>query len=203
MYQKFKNIFDILNVSRETFLMLDAYVNLILKWNAKMNLTASYDAEQIWIKHILVSAELILFIMDKDIKLIDLGSGAGMPGIVLSIMGVKEVILIESNAKKAAFLLQAAQISKFKIKIINDRIQNHQLNCDIITSRALASVDKLLDFSKYVNFTDRILLIKGSSVKSEISFSKKFIFDILDSRFNQNTSIVSIKKSNESHNINY
>jgi 16S rRNA (guanine527-N7)-methyltransferase len=183
-----------LNVSRETFIKLQEYVNLLIKWNNSINLISNNDIEDIWTKHILISAELIKYIPNRDIKIVDLGSGSGVPGIILSIMGVKEVVLIEANAKKASFLLQAAQISNGVVKVVNDRIENQQISCDIITSRALASVEKLLEFTKYVDFTDSMILIKGAKVSEEIKLSKNFKFDILDSNYNQNSSVVLVKK---------
>jgi 16S rRNA (guanine527-N7)-methyltransferase len=183
-----------LNVSRETFIKLQEYVHLLIKWNNSINLISSNDIEDIWAKHVLISAELIKYIPNRDIRIVDLGSGSGIPGIILSIMGVKEVVLIEANAKKASFLLQAAQISNGVVKIINDRIENQQISCDIITSRALASIEKLLEFTKYVDFTDSMILIKGANVSEEIKLSKNFKFDILDSNYNQNSSIVLVKK---------
>ena len=192
--QLVKDILSSINVPRETFSNLQKYVDLLIKWNKVINLISLNEIERIWEKHILICAELMLHIENKDIKLIDLGSGGGLPGVVLSIMGVKEVVLIESNSKKASFLLQAAQISPFKIHVINDRIENQTLTCDIITSRALAPIDKLLILTKYIQFSDRMVLIKGANAENEIDYSQKFNFDILSSKYSQNSSIVVIKK---------
>jgi 16S rRNA (guanine527-N7)-methyltransferase len=199
-----QKLLEELKVSRETFLKLEEYVVLLKKWNKSINLVSANDVDNIWEKHILICAELIKYISDLDIKVIDLGSGSGLPGIVLSIMGVKQIVLIEANTKKASFLLQASKISDNFVEVINDRIENQQLNCDIIVARALASMEKLLDFTKYINFTDSMLLIKGLEPEKEmyskeicpqkISFLNKFSFDISTSQYNKNSSIVIVKK---------
>ena len=182
-------------VSRETFAKLQEYVNLIIKWNKAINLISSNDIEDIWQKHILISAELMLHIPNKDIRIVDLGSGSGIPGMVLSIMGIKEMVLVESNNKKAAFLLQAAQISDFQVRVVNERIEKQQLECDIITSRALASTDKLISFTKYVHFNDSMILIKGVDIEDETNGLDGYELESISSRYSESTTIVKIKKT--------
>ena len=195
MLNELENFLSDFNVPRETILKLQQYVELLLKWNKSINLISAFETDYIWQKHILICAELIKYIDDKNIKIIDLGSGAGLPSVVLSIMGIKHVVAVEANSKKASFLLQAGQISGHKFEIINERIENLQLNCDIVTCRALAEVDQLLNFTKYVDFSNSMLLIKGSEVKDEISISKQFNFDIVESKYSSSSSIVIIKKT--------
>jgi 16S rRNA (guanine527-N7)-methyltransferase len=192
---KLEKAFEELGVSHATFLKLQEYVALLQKWNKSINLVSNNDIEDIWEKHILISAELIKYIPNKDITLVDLGSGSGIPGIILSIMGIKEVVLIEANAKKASFLLQASQISDFAVRVINQRIEDQKIICDVITSRALASIDKLLDFTKFIEFSKFMLLIKGNNAEQEINFSKNFKFDILNSSYSQSSSIVLVRKT--------
>jgi 16S rRNA (guanine527-N7)-methyltransferase len=194
-----QKLLEDLNVPRETFLKLEEYVFLLEKWNKSINLVSAGDIDNIWQKHILICAELMDYISDLDIKVIDLGSGSGLPGMVLSIMGIRQVVLIESNAKKASFLLQASKISNNIVQVISDRIENQQLDCDIIVSRALASTEKLLSFTKHVDFKDAMLLIKGPEVEKEIPLEKnpflhKFSFDISASKYNKSSNIVVVKK---------
>lgn len=196
MQSQLKELLEELGVSRETFPRLQEYVNLLTKWNKSINLISPHDITDIWQKHILVSAELMLHISDKNIKVVDLGSGSGLPGIVLSIMGIKEMILIESNSKKAAFLLQASQISQFNVKVLNTRIEEQKIRCDVVTSRALASTQKLLSFTDYISFTDSMILIKGANIGDETHVLKNYNFDIINSRYSQNTSIVKIREIN-------
>lgn len=156
------------NVSRETF---SAYLKLLEKWNDKINLVAK--DEDIWQRHILDSAQLYQFVSPDD-KILDVGSGAGFPGVVLSMMGVKEVTLVESDVRKAAFLLQASKLSPNKITILNERIENLHLKCDILTSRAFASVNDILNFCRNVKIEKKLLLLKGQRVMMEIEEAKNF-----------------------------
>ena len=96
------------DVSRETFNKLDDYVNLLLSTNKKFNLIGKSTEENIWQRHIIDSIQLIkLLNLEQDI-VIDVGTGAGIPGIILSICGVNTVYLVESKTKKTNFLKEAA-----------------------------------------------------------------------------------------------
>src|SRR5258706_10017837 len=97
--------YDLKNVSRETIGRLEAYHQLLLKWQPKINLVG--DPENAWERHFLDSAQLIEFLPDRTVKLLDIGSGAGFPGLVLAIMGMQNVHLVESDQRKAAFLKEA------------------------------------------------------------------------------------------------
>ncbi len=163
------------NVSREIF---EEYIQIVLKWNNKINLISkniSYD--DIWDRHVYDSMSLINFIDSND-KVIDVGSGAGFPGIILSLMGVKDVILIESDSRKAAFLLQASKLSNNKITILNKRVENVEIECDVLTSRACASIDDLLNLCKGIKVQKKCLFLKGKKAIVEIDIaSKKWDFE--------------------------
>lgn len=161
-------------VSREVYQKLIEYHDLLLKWNSAINLVSFNSIHEILQRHILDSLQLLKFIEDKDISIIDLGSGAGLPGIILSVCGIKKMTLIESDSRKAAFLLQASKISSGEIEIINDRVENIvDLKCDIVTSRALADLDMIFCYGKNIKIKDKYLLHKGKSYKKEILDAKK------------------------------
>lgn len=153
-------------VSRETFL---PYLELLDKWNNKINLVAK--GEDIWNRHVLDSAQLFEFINPTD-KIIDVGSGAGFPGIVLSLMGAKDVTLIEVDVRKSAFLLQAAKLSPNKITILNERVEKLELECDILTSRAFASINNILNLCQTIKVDKKFLLLKGQKAMIEIEEAK-------------------------------
>ncbi len=167
-----------LNVSRETFNYLEQYVTLLQKWNSKINLVKFNSKYDLWYRHILDSAQLIKYI-DKDLKVMDLGSGGGLPGIILSLLGVKDITLVESDSRKCVFLSQAKKISDNKITIENERIENlKQVNVDIITSRALCNIDKICSLIASFEINAKILLLKGKTVQEEIADAKyKWHFD--------------------------
>src|SRR5579871_1507956 len=95
---------EILRVSRETLARLQTYVDLLTRWNTKINLVGADTLADVWRRHILDSGQLVRHI-DRSVRsLVDLGSGAGLPGLVLAILGVPDVHLIEADQRKAAFL---------------------------------------------------------------------------------------------------
>ncbi len=157
-----------LDISRETIDRLKEYQDLLLKWNKSFNLIGTKEKENIWFRHIVDSAQLLNFIKTKNIELLDVGSGAGLPGIVLSICGIKKVFLVESNAKKCSFLLQASRISSNKIEIINDRAENLSMECDILTCRAFASVTRIFEATEGIAVREKYLLLKGKNYFSEL-----------------------------------
>ena len=89
----------LLNVSRETMSQLEAYLALLEKWQRRINLVANSTMVDVWQRHILDSAQLIKFYPANTKKILDVGSGAGFPGLVLAIMGNVEVDLVESDQR--------------------------------------------------------------------------------------------------------
>ena len=93
------------NVSRETIEKLETYANLLSRWQSKINLISTNSLQQAWHRHFLDSAQIYLMSPKKVASAIDVGTGAGFPGLVLSIMGMKNVQLVEQNKKKCAFCI--------------------------------------------------------------------------------------------------
>jgi len=198
--EKNENYLINLSISRETIERLKKFEELILKWNQKINLVSS-NSDQLWQRHIIDSIQLLEFIESKNIDLLDVGSGAGFPGVVLSIAGVKKVTLVESDSKKAAFLLQAASLSSNKIFIINDRIENVSLQCDILTSRAWANINNIFKFSKKIIVRDKYLLLKGKNYVSELEKAKnewEFEYNIENSITSLESKIIEIRNLTQS-----
>lgn len=103
------DILQIYNVSRETKEKIETYKTLVLEWNCKFNLISKSSVEHIWERHILDSVQLYKYIRPTDKILLDLGSGAGFPGMVLAIMAEQlnpelSINLVESIGKKTLFL---------------------------------------------------------------------------------------------------
>ena len=94
------------SVSRETIEKLETYATLLLRWQSKINLISTNSLQQAWHRHFLDSAQIYLMSPKKASSVIDVGTGAGFPGLVLSIMGMKNVQLVEQNKKKCAFLYE-------------------------------------------------------------------------------------------------
>ncbi len=111
------------NVSRETLARLERYAELLEKWNRRINLVGRGTIDDLWRRHMLDSAQLLPLIPDSAESLVDLGSGAGFPGLVLAICGVENVHLIESDRKKSAFLREVARETAAPVTIHNKRIE--------------------------------------------------------------------------------
>lgn len=157
------------------------YEKLLKDWSTRMNLVAPSTLSDIQKRHIQDSAQLADFI-PKNVKIIDLGSGAGFPGVVLAILGWK-VICIESIRKKANFLsVLKSELDLPNLTIVNDRIENilskTPVNAGdfIFTARAFAPLIKILDYTAKTKC--RLFLLKGREIESEIMTAKtKYKFD--------------------------
>ena len=138
------------NVSRETMDRLICYADLLVKWQNSINLVSNTTIEDMWRRHFYDSAQLIDHIerSNSSLNILDVGSGAGFPGLVLSIMGAGKVHLVESNGKKCAFMKQVIQKTGIDAIVHNQRIEKIETSSiDIITSRACADLDKLLSLT--------------------------------------------------------
>lgn len=162
-----------INVSREAKESLDAYKELILKWNRTINLISKSSEVGIWQRHIMDSLQLIKYIDSSD-KVIDIGSGAGLPGVVLSICGIKDITLVECDERKVVFLRQACNLSSNSINVIQRRIDSESnYNCDILTCRGFASLSEILEITRSLKIRKKLLLLKGENYNQEIVEAKK------------------------------
>lgn len=157
---------------------LKEYVELLLNWNKRMNLIGKSTEPDIWNRHILDSAQLMNLLEKNDINYsscVDIGTGAGLPGIVLSILGVKNMVLIEKSPLKCNFLKEAKKISENNVEIINDAIENvGNRRFDIVFSRALADLSKLLGYSvKLLKPGGKCIFLKGKKLEEELFVAKK------------------------------
>ena len=157
------------------------YENLLKEWSTKMNLVAPSTLTDIKTRHIQDSAQLAKY-LPKDVNIIDLGSGAGFPGVVLAIMGWN-VTCIESIGKKTNFLnTLKSELDLPNLTIINDRIENFLSKKPVnpgnfvFTARAFAPLIKILDYTHKTKC--RLFLLKGREIESEINTAKsKYKFD--------------------------
>jgi len=162
-------------VSRETLARLQAYVALLAAWNPRINLVGPRTLEDVWRRHILDSAQLHRLIPAAARILVDLGSGAGLPGLILAILGVPEVHLIESDGRKAAFLREAARVTSVSAAIHARRLEQITgFAADIVTARALAPLPLLLNHAeRFVAPHSILLFLKGKTVAEELTDARK------------------------------
>ena len=196
-----KSPFELLNehtnVSRETFVKLSLYHDLLIKWQSKINLISNDTIKDIWLRHFLDSLQLIPYIGDKNQIIADLGSGAGFPAMVLAISGYKNVHLIESDTRKVAFLREVARITDTKVTIHNCRIEETELpKIDVVTARACASLDKLLHLiANKVSRETIFLFHKGKNYNTELedaSVNWQYVVSVTPSIVDSNGVILKI-----------
>ncbi|MGF7158584.1 16S rRNA (guanine527-N7)-methyltransferase [Rhodoligotrophos appendicifer] len=173
---------DAFDVSRESLGRLQIYVDLLGKWNASINLVADASPEIVWRRHIADSLQIRRFI-PHGISVIDLGSGAGFPGLPLAILfgpNPSQIChLVESNRKKCAFLLNAIRLTDAAAVVHATRIESvatQELNPPpgVITARAVAPLTKLLELSEVFLRKGAIaVFLKGQDVGSELTEAAK------------------------------
>ncbi|MFC1673039.1 16S rRNA (guanine(527)-N(7))-methyltransferase RsmG [Pseudomonadota bacterium] len=153
---------------------LQTYADLLVKWQAKINLVGPDTIPDLWSRHMLDSAQLAPLI-PADARIADFGSGAGFPGLVLAIITGCEVHLVESDQRKCAFLREVNRATGAGAQIHTQRIEKLEpLNVDIATSRALASLDKLLGFAeRHLLSTGKCIYPKGKRWAEELTEAEK------------------------------
>lgn len=162
------------NVPRETFTRLERYVALLQKWNPRINLVADTSPDTLWQRHILDCLQLLDHIpSDRPLHICDLGSGAGLPGIILAITTPHPVILVESDVRKGAFLRQAClELTIANATVLTDRIEHCRLKADLVTARALAPLIQLLSYSAAFLKEDAFcLFLKGTNWDKEVRYA--------------------------------
>jgi len=166
---------ELFSVSRETLARLEAYAALLTRWSARINLVGRDTLPELWRSHILDTAQLYRLVPDSARSLIDLGSGAGLPGLVLAILGVPGVELVEADSRKAAFLREAARITAAPVTIRPCRVQAlppHPV--DVVTARACAPLGRLLDLGRpFVGPDTLCLFLKGERYNEELTLARK------------------------------
>ena len=168
------------DVSRETCERLELYAALLKQWNPRINLVSLDSLRDLWRRHFADSAQLYKVIPDYDGALVDIGSGAGFPGLVLAIMGLANVHLIEANTRKCTFLSEVARRTNCPVTIHNIRLGDEaepaiQLpKAEIVTARAVSQLVNVLDIA-YPLMYDRTCCIfhKGSRVDEELKIAQE------------------------------
>ena len=158
-------------VSRETAERLDCYVAALLRWNRTINLVSRRDESDIWERHVADCLQLAKLIPHGTTHAIDLGSGAGLPGLVLAIATGIPFHLIEADQRKAAFLREAGRLTAAPITVHAGRIERLRLpSAPLVTARACAPLATLLAWAAPLLAADGICLFpKGRTADSELT----------------------------------
>jgi 16S rRNA (guanine527-N7)-methyltransferase len=186
-------------VSRETADKLRAYAELLKKWQPKINLVGPATLSDLWRRHFLDSAQLLPYLPAGPV--LDLGSGAGFPGLVLAILrgSADPIHLVESDGRKCAFLREVARITAAPVVIQTSRIEALKVfEIRAITARALASVSALLTLAEpFLVHSPKCLFLKGEKLEDELTEAAKdwnMTIDRIASLSDPNGFILSLKE---------
>ncbi len=153
------------------------YIDILLEWQKHVNLISNNTIKDIWIRHVLDSAQLFYLLPSSVKTLVDVGSGGGFPGIILGILNkingfpIQKIILIESDLKKSLFLKEINRQLNLNIEVINERVEKIEgLKVDILTCRAFSELKQILIMCQKIVSRETICLLpKGKEVEKEIN----------------------------------
>lgn len=173
------------DVSRETQERLEVYGALLRKWNPRINLVSKTSLDDMWSRHFADSAQIHPLVRHPVDHWVDLGAGGGFPGLVIAILAQehgspRRVTLIESDARKAAFLRVVIRETGVSATVINERIEKTEpQNATVLSARALADLDGLLGFAEQHLASDGTALFpKGARWGVELKAAqRKWRFD--------------------------
>ena len=170
-----------LNVSRETLEELEEYKESLLLWNRKINLISKQSAKNIWERHLLDSAQILKYLKASDRNILDMGSGGGLPGLVLGLVAKKKypnlkVTLVESDRRKCVFLKEVVRAHKLNSVVLSERVELLPAQTsDVVTARAMAPLKTLLDYaSPHLSDSGICVFLKGVNYKKEIDEALAF-----------------------------
>ncbi|MBW8618030.1 MAG: 16S rRNA (guanine(527)-N(7))-methyltransferase RsmG [Hyphomicrobiales bacterium] len=170
-------------VSRETEARFEAYTEHLIRWQKIKNLVGPKTLSEVWTRHIADSAQLARFIDQNTKYLVDLGSGAGFPGLVLACLFADrsgfEVHLVESNGRKAAFLREVSRALELPVYVHDKRIEDAldalSFRIDVLTARALAPLSELVAmYGSLPQQPRKALFLKGQDIDSELTEAAKY-----------------------------
>lgn len=197
-----EDLIPTLDVSRETFERLEAYVALLKKWTQRINLVSRQSLLHIWHRHVLDSVQLFR-VTEPSGHWVDIGSGGGFPGLVCAILALDSApsarfTLVESDQRKAAFLRAAAREAGVECDIIACRIEDLEpQRADILTARALADLDRLLHYTeRHLDPEGVAMFPKGLGWKKEVDNASrrwKFRFDAITSLTDPEAAILKVQ----------
>ena len=193
-----------LNVSRETLNGFYEYETLLSKWNEKINLVSKNTLVDIWERHFLDSGQIIKHVEASGKRWVDVGSGAGFPGLVVALLLRDrkidcDLVLVEKNPKKGFFLKEVIRKLNLSVEVVNDNIDNLEpLNADILTARAFSELNNLIEIAFRHRKKEGIcLFLKGENYRIELDKTLNYWFfdyDIVDSLSSSSGKIIRVKK---------
>lgn len=176
-----------LHFSSNSLDKLSLYVDLLLRYNKKLNLISKTTEKTVWSRHVLDSAQIIKYIPNDAKNIVDFGSGAGLPGLILSIFDDKNkfhVKLYEKSPLKRKFLTKVKESLKLEFDIL-DNVYGSEIRTDLIVARAFKKLDEVISISReIVKKPHKIIVLKGRNAQIEInnvSLGKNYSYKLVDS----------------------
>jgi 16S rRNA (guanine527-N7)-methyltransferase len=161
-------------VSRETLERLEAYAELLRAESQVQNLVAASTLDQLWERHILDSAQLVRFGPATGASWLDIGSGAGVPGVVIACLVDGPVTLVEPRRLRAEFLRRVVESLGLHATVVLSKIERVEGKFDVITARAVASLPRLFELSHHLSTRKTVwALPKGRSAQSELAEAQR------------------------------
>lgn len=197
-----------LNVSRETRERLEIYVEMLTRWNRKINLVGPKTLDDIWSRHVQDSIQLAGLAPNVARNWVDLGSGAGLPGLLIAAVRETEgtggkVLLIDSDERKCIFMAEAAsKMGLTSVEIVKGRLGRGsdlaEQTFDVISARALAPLEKLFGYAAPFSHRETVCLFpKGENWAEEVKqaeLSWKFSYREIPSVTRQDAVILSVSR---------
>ena len=191
-------IIDITPIEKRarTLEKINTYKEMLIDENSRINLVSKTTLNDIDNRHFLDSAQLMPLIINKNKTLLDVGTGAGLPGIILAIAGCKKVNLVEKQSKKCDFLKRVNSQLELEMNIFNSRVEDIVgEKFDYIVSRAFAKIDKIIIATKNISHKNtKFILLKGKTYLDETKLisKKKFNIKYFDSLTSAESKIIEL-----------
>lgn len=193
-----KKNFDNYNLEAKQFIKIQKYINEIIIFNKHTNIVGRSTLVDPWNDHVLDSIQICNFIKNKKKTILDMGTGAGMPGLILAINNYQKVSVIDSNYKKIKFINYVCNKLNINVKIYHQRVETLlNMKFDYIISRAMCNLNKLCLYSyRLINKKTVLIFLKGKNVNKELQEALKnwsFYYDIYQSFSDKRGKIIVIK----------
>ena len=161
-----------INITNKQLIKLEKFYHLMIEWNKKINLTRITEEKEVYLKHFYDSLTLNKVIDLKNIKtLCDIGTGAGFPGIVLKIIFPNiKITLIDSLQKRVNYLNEIIkELELDNIEAIHTRGENYQGEFEVVTSRAVANIEKLVNYTMHLVSKNGVFIAMKGNLESELN----------------------------------
>jgi 16S rRNA (guanine527-N7)-methyltransferase len=158
-------------VSRETFDQVGTFVEMLIAESARQNLISVSTHDHIWERHVVDSAQLVALLPRETRSIADVGSGAGLPGVIVALLTGAPTTLIEPRRLRAEFLMRVVEVLGLRntVVVAAAKVEKVDGQFDVITARAVAALDALLRLTRHLSHESTVwVLPKGRNAKSEL-----------------------------------